>query len=560
MINMVLEYSQFFLQYTLIYSYFLLVGRSFLIIFKKYLFKDQDISKKIFNINQIILFPVLGIVFVGNILVITNFFLPLSNLFIYAILIGLLVPNLLQIQNNFNFSFTNIIYYLIIPGILIFSTFDIPFHYDAGYYHLNTQNWLRESNIVLGFVNIFWPFGMSSIYEYLSAVLWVSADFVFLHFLNLIFIQFFYLVILDSFIFSKYIEIKNAAFFVILFSIFDNFGFGGGRNGFLYIQGVGKQDIAVGVLFFFLSICMLISIKNKMITKIELIILPILCLFIFQLKVSGAIVFYLYTFLFLIIFKSKQYEYKELIYTQLPFLFFSIIWFIKNILTTGCLIFPLAISCINSFEWYIPNSTEGLEYVTKQSSLILDLNQYSFNEWLTALLVSDLNRGVLFNFIFSILILFLIKLLFFSKAENPKNFITFIISYVLLNILFLIFFGPIPRYAIGIMITVAALFGFFSGVAKINLSKNLFIFLTVLSTFLIVRLSSYNSFINDSELFLFDPREDVEINIEVGFTNYNDNWVFPSKGDQCWINIECSMAKANIIIEENGRFKIAYKK
>ena len=557
---MVLEYSQFFLQYTLIYSYFLLVGRSFLIIFKKYLFKDQDISKKIFNINQIILFPVLGIVFVGNILVITNFFLPLSNLFIYAILIGLLVPNLLQIQNNFNFSFTNIIYYLIIPGILIFSTFDIPFHYDAGYYHLNTQNWLRESNIVLGFVNIFWPFGMSSIYEYLSAVLWVSADFVFLHFLNLIFIQFFYLVILDSFIFSKYIEIKNAAFFVILFSIFDNFGFGGGRNGFLYIQGVGKQDIAVGVLFFFLSICMLISIKNKMITKIELIILPILCLFIFQLKVSGAIVFYLYTFLFLIIFKSKQYEYKELIYTQLPFLFFSIIWFIKNILTTGCLIFPLAISCINSFEWYIPNSTEGLEYVTKQSSLILDLNQYSFNEWLTALLVSDLNRGVLFNFIFSILILFLIKLLFFSKAENPKNFITFIISYVLLNILFLIFFGPIPRYAIGIMITVAALFGFFSGVAKINLSKNLFIFLTVLSTFLIVRLSSYNSFINDSELFLFDPREDVEINIEVGFTNYNDNWVFPSKGDQCWINIECSMAKANIIIEENGRFKIAYKK
>ena len=224
------------------------------------------------------------------------------------------------------------------------------------------------------------------------------------------------------------------------------------------------------------------------------------------------------------------------------------------------MIFPLAISCINSFEWYIPNSTEGLEYVTKQSSLILDLNQYSFNEWLTALLVSDLNRGVLFNFIFSILILFLIKLLFFSKAENPKNFITFIISYVLLNILFLIFFGPIPRYAIGIMITVAALFGFFSGVAKINLSKNLFIFLTVLSTFLIVRLSSYNSFINDSELFLFDPREDVEINIEVGFTNYNDNWVFPSKGDQCWINIECSMAKANIIIEENGRFKIAYKK
>ena len=557
---MLFEYLQFLIQYTLIYFYFLFVGRSFSIIFVRYLFKNLDISEKIFNIKLVTLYPILGLVFTGNILVILNFIFPLNSPFVYGLLIALLVPNLFQIQKNINFNFLNIIYYLIIPGILIFSTFDIPFHYDAGYYHLNTQNWLRETNMVMGFVNIFWPFGMSSIYEYISAILWIGNNFLFLHFLNLIFIHFFYLVILDLFIFSKYIELKNTAIFVILFSLFDNFGIGGGRNGYLYIQGVGKQDIAVGVLFFFLSLSTLIFIKYKSISKYELIILPILCLFIFQLKVSGALVFYLYAWLLYIVLKRKQYKFKDLFYTQLPFLFLSIIWLIKNIFTTGCLIFPLAVSCINSFKWYIPNSTEGLEYVTKQSSLIFDTSQYSFNEWFSALLLSDLNRSVILNFASSFILLYLVKILFFSKVKNSYNFIIFSTSFVFLNLIFLVFFGPIPRYAIGIMITIISLVALFSGEMKVNLNKNLFIFLTIASTFLIVRLSSYNAFINNSELFLFNPSEDIEINSEIGFKNYNENWVYPASGDQCWTNLNCSMAKANIIIDETGIFKTAFKK
>ena len=40
--------------------------------------------------------------------------------------------------------------------------------------------------------------------------------------------------------------------FVLVFSILDNFGYGGGRNGFC-IQGVTKQDVTVGILFFLIS-------------------------------------------------------------------------------------------------------------------------------------------------------------------------------------------------------------------------------------------------------------------------------------------------------------------
>ena len=69
-------------------------------------------------------------------------------------------------------TFENIFLYIFIPGILLISSSDINFHYDAAYYHLNHQNWLRSSNLIIGTVNIFWPFGMSSIYEYISSMLW----------------------------------------------------------------------------------------------------------------------------------------------------------------------------------------------------------------------------------------------------------------------------------------------------------------------------------------------------------------------------------------------------
>ena len=94
---------------------------------------------------------------------------------------------------------------------------------------------------------------MSSIYEYLSTILWFDKSFVLLHFLNLIFVQILYQFYFQS-LKSKFNTLKFASIFVLIYSILDNFGFDGGRNGFLYLQGVGKQDTAVGVLFFLLSI------------------------------------------------------------------------------------------------------------------------------------------------------------------------------------------------------------------------------------------------------------------------------------------------------------------
>ena len=53
--------------------------------------------------------------------------------------------------------------------------------------------------------------------------------------------------------------------FLLLFGILDNFGFNGGRNGFLYIEGVGKQDLAFAVVFLISNLLIINSIIQKQI-------------------------------------------------------------------------------------------------------------------------------------------------------------------------------------------------------------------------------------------------------------------------------------------------------
>ena len=63
-------------------------------------------------------------------------------------------------------------------------------------------------------------------------------------------------------------------------------------------------------------------------------------------------------------------------------------------------------------------------------------------------------------------------------------------------------------------------------------------------------MNSYYSFLDFKTFQLFDPRINQEIYTDIGFSSFNDNWVIPNEGDQCWANLKCSMAKADITIED----------
>ena len=84
---------------------------------------------------------------------------------------------------------------------------------------------------------------------------------------------------------------KNSSFILLIFSILDNFGVDGGRNGFLYIQSVGNLDVSLAVLYLITSTLIFNSLINGDFLNMDLKTFLVLSLLLFQLKVSSVPIF-----------------------------------------------------------------------------------------------------------------------------------------------------------------------------------------------------------------------------------------------------------------------------
>ena len=77
--------------------------------------------------------------------------------------------------------------------------------------------------------------------------------------------------------------------------------------------------------------------------------------------------------------------------------------------------------------------------------------------------------------------------------------------------------------------------------------------MAIFSVLLLVRVSSYQTFLSDPTIAIFNP---------VGLAKYEyryDDWVLPDEGDQCWINLKCTMHREDIYISDESFFKVAYR-
>ena len=77
---------------------------------------------------------------------------------------------------------------------------------------------------------------------------------------------------------------KNSSFILLIFSILDNFGVDGGRNGFLYVQSVGNLDVSLAVLYLITSTLIFNSLINGDFLNTDLKTFLVLSLLLFQLK------------------------------------------------------------------------------------------------------------------------------------------------------------------------------------------------------------------------------------------------------------------------------------
>ena len=535
--NIVFLLIKFYIFFVILF----LLGRAFVIINSKIFKLNFHEESKLQGIDTQIFYPVLGMFFLGNFLYIFNYFLPLKNKLSYLIFVFIFINFKHPIYYQ---RLKSIVISLPIYTILLATSYDINFHYDAGLYHLNNQLWLLESNIVAGFSNIYGPYGVSSIYEYLSAFLWLDRSFMLVHFLSLIFVGFFYSFLFYNLIYNKNKHLFAGSFLLLIYSIFDNFGFSGGRNGFINLQSIGKQDLAISVLFLVTGSLLTISVLKKSFKIQELVIYSILSLFIFQLKISGFSIAFIYFFYVYSYAKSNGISLFSLLNILKIYIILFFMWLLKSLIHTGCLIFPYEPSCLSSLKWVNKEYIKNIENITVNFS-----NSYYFGDslyiWGKDYISIPINSTVFMNFFISVLALLLVAKILFSKL-NELNKNKVIVPIIIGSILFYLRFGPDVRYISGLMMFYVFCIGIDRQI-KIAIPKLILTTLFIFSLLAFPKLQSYKSI-------------DVFRNPTVSVPEESMRQLFgrlaPASGDQCWININCSANLENFNIDTSGYFKI----
>ena len=230
---------------------------------------------------------------------------------------------------------------LLVAGLsTLIITLDNIYRPDASLYHLPYTKIITEHKIIFGASNIHFRFGHTSILQYLNAL-----------FDNLIFLEngiiipaaiIFSVIILLFYneIKSNYAENKICTLFIFLALSYILYG---------YNRYSEFGNDALAHLFFFLICLFFLRINLKQSAKKEeLEAISLISIFCFMLKPTLLLVMLIPLYIF---FFSKKEKYF-LNFINFFVLFFLFSWFIKNIFISGCLIYPVEVTCFNQLPWY----------------------------------------------------------------------------------------------------------------------------------------------------------------------------------------------------------------
>ena len=424
----------------------------------------------------------IGAIAISSVGLLLNFFIPLSQLTNTLVYTLIIIIFLFKTKLNFD---KKIFSFLIISSFLTFlliikSNVNRP---DAGLYHLPYISILNENKIFFGLSNIHSRFAHVSIIQYLSAV---NNNYLFLN--NGIsiplasIVSFFYL----YFFFDVWTIIKNKEHINIskIFSLFI----------LIYISfkitrysSFGNDAVAHLSYFYLISCILKNTLKEVNFSKILLI-----SVFIFINKPMLGLVFLIPSIIFLIKNNFKFIKIFNPIFS-LPILLLSI-WLIKNIVISGCAIFPIKSSCIEKLPWtniqQIKSSqTEGQAWSKGwPDRLNKKISMKAFNKdfnWVGAW--EKKHMKYILNIITPYIVILLLIIVFIkNRTKNHKTsknkdkdlliriWLSILTSLVGTFSFFLIF--PIYRYGYSYLITLISLLFIIAIKNNVKSIKNVFIF------------------------------------------------------------------------------------
>lgn len=521
--------------FLLFYAALSLYGRGFSNLFK--------LSKnRIFGVHPSLFYPIVGLFFLGNISVLLNFFIQINNNVVTYLLLSLFLLNVKKQNQSIKLN-NKLSHYVFIPSIVGISSLGVGLSGDAGLYHLNHQEWLRSNKITFGLVNSHFRFGFSSISEWISANFWINDNLIFLHFLNIIFIVFFFQIVFQYIFSREKPKYKNIFIALLIVGFLDNFGVNGGKNGFVEIEAIGKSDTPFAILFFLSFLFLYDYSSTKTINKNEIFILSLMSLFAFQFRIFGFIA--LSYFLFIALSKKDFLKVLKISSTHILFL---IAWLIKNFITTACIIYPVSFTCLD-VSW---SATKGASANFAMSDLInvhSPLRSFDLQTWFSEWVLRDINKTVLYNFLLSLIILILYFSLFHKNTETSKfRFDSFGI-FILISLILWMISAPGIRLGIGVILLLYIYLPnlITSKKARFKIQNNKYILSLLFfgTLILIPQTNNYQLFFNSVSSNEFREIKSVEIVYE---TNLNGFGVVPANNsDKCWINIDCIRNQDEIV-------------
>ena len=500
------------------------------------------LSQTKLNNNSVFLNFFIGAIILSFIGLLLNFFIPLSpqiNSLIYVLIIIIFL-----LKNKLNFD-ANILIFLIIASLITFfllikSNVNRP---DAGLYHLPYISLLNENKIIFGLSNIHFRFSHVSIMQYLSAM---NNNFLFFEngvsiplasLVSFFYVYFFYDV-WKVFRNREYPDISK--FFSLFILIYISYKIN-------RYSGFGND--AVGHLSYFYLISYIL--KNNL-EKINFDKVLLISVFIFINKPMLGLVFFIPLILFFIKNNFKFIKILNPIFS-LPTLLLCL-WLIKNIITSGCVVFPIKTLCIEKLPWtniqrISEAQLEGEAWSKAWPDKIeKNISMEEFNKdfnwvkaWSKKHLKYILNIIIPYTIVLSFII-FYVKYRFKNsiivKDKDLKIRLALCVVTGLMGTIAFFYIFPIYRYGYSYIISLITLLFLLMIRNIFNIKKNIFVFkfffiicFAVVITKQIQRISINNTNNLWPNIYTLDIKKNVmskrKINIENNFYYYLAN-----KGDQ----------------------------
>lgn len=506
---------------------------------------------------------ILGTIFVSFIALMLNFFLPLNKIvttFIFLIPFFIFIKKGISKKEFWFFiKATTIVFFLI-----IYSDVNRP---DAGLYHLPYTQILNENKIIIGLGNLHFRFGHISIVQYLSAInhnYIVGVHGIIIPLASLV--SFILIYFLDEVL--VFLKKKDNLDLNDIFSLFVLIYIGYKINRY---SGFGNDAPAHLLFFYLISIYLKSRINFDFLKKTFLI-----ASYTFLNKITLGL-----GFIFpLIIFVKLNREKYKIIFSFSTI--FVLLWLIKNILISGCLIYPVEKTCVHKFSW--SNKSETInqnilaeawakDWPNRTDESILKEDYLKNYNWLN---VWSKNHLLYIVKILIPYIIFLLTIIFFINL-NKKNYskrmffkdikkyrIIMIVSIVGTLIFFLKF--PLYRYGYSYLITLL-IFLVSSLLFKYDLYfvKKIFQYVFILSLFVLLgkqiqRIqNNYNTYNIWPNIYALSPKKkNFEIEEKIIGQQYK---IFVSKKECMYVKAPCTnIFQTNITHKKKIGYDVIYLK